>query len=58
MSSCVITKYPRQADWYIYKERNLIETFFLKRKNNRRFATGYEKKQFVFRLSLFMLVFM
>ena len=37
-------KCPRNTDWYTYKERHLVENLFLKLKNNRRFATRYEKK--------------
>jgi|InofroStandDraft_1065614.scaffolds.fasta_scaffold32655_3 transposase len=36
-------KHPRQTDWHTYKERHLVENLFLKLKNNRRFATRYEK---------------
>jgi len=48
----VTAKHPRQTDWRVYKECHLIENLFLKLKNNRRFATRYEKKQSIFRLSL------
>jgi len=41
-------KYPRKTDWHIYKERHLVENLFLKLKNNRRFATRYEKKALYF----------
>ena len=41
--SRVTAKHPRQIDWHTYKERHLIETLFLKLKNNRRFATRYSK---------------
>ena len=41
-------KYPRKTDWHIYKERYLVENLFLKLKNNRRFATRYEKKALYF----------
>ncbi len=37
-------KAPRETDWHIYKKRHLIENLFLKFKNNRRFATTYEKR--------------
>ena len=43
------TKHPRQTDWHTYKERHLVENLFLKLKNNRRFATRYEKKALYFR---------
>ena len=39
--SRITAKNPRQIDWETYKERHLIETLFLKLKNNRRFATRY-----------------
>ena len=41
-------KHPRKTDWHIYKERHLVENLFLKLKNNRRFATRYEKKALYF----------
>lgn len=41
-------KYPRKTDWHIYKERYLVENLFLKLKNNRRFATRYDKKALYF----------
>lgn len=46
--SRVTAKHPRSTDWYTYKERHLIEKLFLKLKNNRRFATRYEKKALYF----------
>ena len=36
-------------DWHTYKERHLVENLFLKLKNNRSFATRYEKKALYFR---------
>ena len=42
-------KHPRQTDWHTYKEHHLVENLFLKLKNNRRFATRYEKKALYFR---------
>ena len=36
-------KTPRPYDKHIYKDRYLVEDFFLKLKNNRRIATRYEK---------------
>ena len=42
--SHVNAKHPRHTDWHTYKERHLVENLFLKLKNNRRFATRYEKK--------------
>ena len=46
--SRVNAKHPRHTDWHTYKERHLVENLFLKLKNNRRFATMYEKKTFYF----------
>ena len=34
---------PWYVDWYLYKERHLVETFFLKLKEFRRVATRYDK---------------
>lgn len=34
---------PWYVDWWLYKERHLIETFFLKLKEFRRVATHYDK---------------
>ena len=42
-------KFERRCDWWRYKERHLVENMFLKLKNNRRFATRYEKKALYFR---------
>ena len=36
-------KNQRPIDWHTYKERHLVENLFLKMKNQRRFATRYEK---------------
>lgn len=47
--SRITSKEPRDTDWHIYKERHLIENLFLKLKNNRRFATRYEKKAVFFK---------
>ena len=47
--SRVNAKHPRNTDWHTYKERHLVENLFLKLKNNRRFATRYEKKALYFR---------
>ncbi|MCI9003040.1 MAG: transposase [Oscillibacter sp.] len=47
--SHITAKHPRKTDWYTYKERQLVENRFLKLKNNRRFATRYEKKALYFR---------
>lgn len=34
---------PWYVDWWLYKERHLVETFFLKLKEFRRVATRYDK---------------
>ena len=47
--SRIIAKHPRKTDWHTYKERHLVENLFLKLKNNRRFATRYEKEARYFR---------
>ena len=49
LPSRIIAKHPGNTDWHIYKERHLVENLFLKLKNNRRFATRYEKKALYFR---------
>src|SRR5690606_14611485 len=36
-------KQPRAYDKCLYKDRHLVENFFLKLKNNRRIATRFEK---------------
>lgn len=36
-------KVQRRCDWWLYKERHLVECFFLKIKNFRRVATRYDK---------------
>ena len=46
--SRIIAKHPQKTDWHTYKERHLVENLFLKLKNNRRFATRYEKKALYF----------
>ncbi|WP_413814732.1 transposase [Acutalibacter muris] len=46
--SCIIAKRPRKTDWHTYKECHLVGNLFLKLKNNRRFATRYEKKALYF----------
>jgi transposase len=38
----------RRCDWWLYKERHLVECFFQKLKNYRRIATRYEKLSSVF----------
>jgi transposase len=37
------TRIPWRCDWWLYKERHLVECFFLKLKNFRRIATRYDK---------------
>jgi len=37
------TRAPWRCDWWLYKERHLVECFFLKLKNFRRVATRYDK---------------
>ena len=49
LPSRIIAKHPRKTDWHTYKECHLVENLFLKLKNNRRFATRYEKKALYFR---------
>jgi transposase len=34
---------PRDCDWWLYKERHLLECFFNKIKHYRRLATRYDK---------------
>ena len=34
----------RECDWWLYKDRHLIENFFQKLKNFRRVATRYDKR--------------
>lgn len=36
-------KFDRCCDWWLYKERHLVEKFFLKLKAFRRIATRYDK---------------
>lgn len=36
-------KFERHCDWWLYKERHLVENFFLKLKANRRIATRFDK---------------
>jgi len=39
---------PWPCDWYLYKERHLVECFFQKLKWFRRIATRYDKKDLSF----------
>jgi transposase len=43
----------RSCDWWLYKERHLVECFFQKLKNFRRIATRYDKRDDSF-LALFI----
>lgn len=52
--SRISAKNPRETDWHTYKERHLVENLFLKLKNNRRFATRYEKKALFFQAVTFL----
>ena len=36
-------KFERHCDWWLYKERHLVENYFLKLKAYRRIATRYDK---------------
>jgi transposase len=36
-------KFQRRCDWWLYKERHVVENFFLRLKNFRRIATRYDK---------------
>ena len=36
-------KIQRECDWWLYKERHLVENLFLKLKSYRRIATRYDK---------------
>ena len=40
--------FQRQCDWWLYKERHLVECFFQKLKNYRRIATRFDKLSSVF----------
>lgn len=44
----------REIDRNVYNERHLVENLFLKLKNNRRFATRYEKKAVFFQAVTFI----
>ena len=44
----------RDIDLYTYNERHLVENLFLKLKNNRRFATRYEKSSLLFQCVTFL----
>ena len=36
-------RFERHCDWWLYRERHLVESFFLKLKAYRRIATRYDK---------------
>ncbi len=38
----------RHCDWWLYKERHLVERYFLKLKGFRRIATRYDKLAFTY----------
>ena len=40
-------KFERRCDWWFYKERHLVENYFLKLKAFRRIATRYDKLAFI-----------
>ena len=41
-------KFERHCDWRLYKERHLVEKYFLKLKGFRRIATRYDKLAFTY----------
>lgn len=41
-------KFERRCDWWLYKERHLVEKLFLKLKSYRRIATRYDKLPFTY----------
>ena len=41
-------KFDRCCDWWLYKERHLVENYFLKLKIFRRIATRYDKLAFTY----------
>ena len=41
-------KFERHCDWWLYKERHLVENYFLKLKTFRRIATRYDKLAFTY----------
>ena len=41
-------KFDRRCDWWLYKERHLVENYFLKLKTFRRIATRYDKLAFTY----------
>ena len=41
-------KFERHCDWWLYKERHLVEKYFLKLKGFRHIATCYDKLAFTY----------
>lgn len=41
-------RFERRCDWWVYKERCLVEKYFLKLKGFRRIATRYDKLAFTY----------
>lgn len=41
-------KFERKCDWWLYKERHLVEKLFLKLKAYRRIATRYDKLAYTY----------
>lgn len=41
-------KFDRRCDWWLYKERHLVENYFLKLKAFRRISTRYDKLAFTY----------
>lgn len=41
-------RFERHCDWWLYKERHLVEKYFLKLKGFRRIATRYDKLAFTY----------
>ena len=41
-------KFERRCDWWLYKERHLVEKYFLKLEGFRRIATRYDKLAFTY----------
>ena len=41
-------KFDRRCDWWLYKERHLVENYFLKLKTFRQIATRYDKLAFTY----------
>lgn len=41
-------RYERRCDWWLYRERHLVERLFLRLKTFRRIATRYDKHAFTY----------